>query len=195
MSQPAAGSFCRRRKLYGCRSAKGGLTPSGARNTRSMAAQKERGNTMDRTRRSILTLAAAALGLAYAGAAQAQANYPTRPITIIVPFAAGGPTDVITRIVTQHMSQTLGQQFVVENVVGAGGTTGSTRAARAANDGYTLITGHVGTHAASVALYPGSAIQPPEGLSSRSRCSPARRSSSWRRRISRRRTSTSSSPR
>jgi tripartite-type tricarboxylate transporter receptor subunit TctC len=119
-----------------------------------MAARKKWGNTMDRTRRSILTLAAAALGLAYAGAAQAQASYPTRPITIIVPFAAGGPTDVITRIVTQHLAQTLGQQFVVENVVGAGGTTGATRAARATNDGYTLITGHVGTHAASVALYP-----------------------------------------
>lgn len=107
------------------------------------------------SRRSILTLAAALLGTAVVGtAAQAQANYPTRPITIIVPFAAGGPTDVITRIVTQHMSQTLGQQFVVENVVGAGGTLGATRAARATNDGYTLITGHMGTHAASVALYP-----------------------------------------
>ena len=97
----------------------------------------------------------AAIGLAaIGGAANAQGAYPSRPITIIVPFAAGGPTDVITRIVTQHMSQTLGQQFVVENVVGAGGTVGATRAARATNDGYTLITGHVGTHAASVALYP-----------------------------------------
>lgn len=107
------------------------------------------------SRRSILTFAAALMSVAIAGtAAQAQANYPTRPITIIVPFAAGGPTDVITRIVTQHMSQTLGQQFVVENVVGAGGTLGATRAARATPDGYTLITGHMGTHAASVALYP-----------------------------------------
>ena len=81
-------------------------------------------------------------------------DYPTRPITLIVPFAAGGPTDVISRIVGEHMSRTLGQQLVIENVVGAGGTTASTRAKRAAPDGYTLITGHMGTHAASVALYP-----------------------------------------
>ena len=81
-------------------------------------------------------------------------DYPTRPITLIVPFAAGGPTDVISRIVGEHMSRTLGQQIVIENVVGAGGTTASTRAKRANPDGYTLITGHMGTHAASVALYP-----------------------------------------
>jgi tripartite-type tricarboxylate transporter receptor subunit TctC len=93
-----------------------------------------------------------ALGLA-AGAAAAQ-EYPTRPITLIVPFAAGGPTDVISRIVGEHMSRTLGQQLIIENVVGAGGTTASTRAKRANPDGYTLITGHMGTHAASVPLYP-----------------------------------------
>ena len=81
-------------------------------------------------------------------------DYPTKNITLIVPFAAGGPTDVISRIVGEHMSRTLGQQLVIENVVGAGGTTASTRAKRAAPDGYTLITGHMGTHAASVALYP-----------------------------------------
>src|ERR1044071_2043146 len=81
-------------------------------------------------------------------------EYPTRPITLIVPFAAGGATDVISRIVRGHISRTLGQQLVIENVVGAGGTTASTRAKRAAPDGYTLITGHMGTHAASVALYP-----------------------------------------
>lgn len=73
---------------------------------------------------------------------------------MIVPFAAGGPTDVVARIVAQHMSATLGQAIVIENVVGAGGTTATTRAARAANDGYTLITGHMGTHAAAVPLYP-----------------------------------------
>ena len=71
-----------------------------------------------------------------------------RSITMIVPFAAGGPTDVISRIVTGHMAQTLGQSIIIENVVRAGGTTATTRAARAANDGYTLITGHMGTHAA-----------------------------------------------
>ncbi len=95
-------------------------------------------------------VAMSALGL---GAAAAQ-DYPARPITVIVPFAAGGPTDVITRIVTEHMSRTLGSQLVVENVVGAGGTTASTRTKRAAPDGYTIMTGHMGTHAASVGLYP-----------------------------------------
>ena len=94
-------------------------------------------------------------------AAQAQAQtYPTRSITMIVPFAAGGPTDVISRIVTGHMAQTLGQSIIIENVVGAGGTTATTRAARAANDGYTLITGHMGTHAAAVPLYPNLAYHP-----------------------------------
>ena len=79
-----------------------------------------------------------------------------------MPFAAGGPTDVISRIVGEHMSRTLGQSLVIENVVGAGGTTGSTRAMRATNDGYTIITGHMGTHAASVALYPNLAYKPAE---------------------------------
>jgi tripartite-type tricarboxylate transporter receptor subunit TctC len=88
-----------------------------------------------------------------AGAATAQ-NYPSRPITVIVPFAAGGPTDVIARIVTDNMSRTVGQTFVIENVVGAGGTTGVTRAKRARPDGYTLVMGHMGTHAAAPALYP-----------------------------------------
>lgn len=87
-------------------------------------------------------------------------DYPTRTITMIVPFAAGGPTDVIARIVTGHMAQTLGQSIIIENVVGAGGTTATTRAARAANDGYTLITGHMGTHAASVPLYSKLAYHP-----------------------------------
>ena len=86
--------------------------------------------------------------------------YPSRAITMIVPFAAGGPTDVISRIVTGHMAQTLGQSIIIENVVGAGGTTATARAARAANDGYTLITGHMGTHAASVPLYPKLAYHP-----------------------------------
>jgi tripartite-type tricarboxylate transporter receptor subunit TctC len=91
--------------------------------------------------------------------AQAQ-SYPTRSITMIVPFAAGGPTDIIARIVTAHMAQTLGQAIIIENVVGAGGTTATTRASKGANDGYTLITGHMGTHAASVPLYPKLAYHP-----------------------------------
>jgi tripartite-type tricarboxylate transporter receptor subunit TctC len=110
----------------------------------------------------IRTLAGAIAGLAlvfqsHGGMAQ---DYPTRPITVIVPFAAGGPTDVISRIVGEHMSRTLGQQIVIENVLGAGGTIAGTKAKNATNDGYTLITGHMGTHAASVALYPNLAYHP-----------------------------------
>jgi tripartite-type tricarboxylate transporter receptor subunit TctC len=114
---------------------------------------------------SIRTLAAGAYAAvlaslcSFVSPAEAQ-TYPTRSITMIVPFAAGGPTDVISRIVTSHMAQTLGQSIIIENVVGAGGTTATTRAARAANDGYTLITGHMGTHAASVPLYPKLAYHP-----------------------------------
>jgi len=103
--------------------------------------------------------AVAAFGAIGLGIAQAQ-EYPTRTITMIVPFAAGGPTDVVARIVTGHMAQTLGQSIIIENVVGAGGTTATTRAAHAANDGYTLITGHMGTHAAAVPLYPKLAYHP-----------------------------------
>jgi tripartite-type tricarboxylate transporter receptor subunit TctC len=107
------------------------------------------------------SLAGGGLAALCALAAPAQAQtYPTRSITMIVPFAAGGPTDVVARIVTAHMAQTLGQGIIIENVVGAGGTTATTRAARAANDGYTLITGHMGTHAASVPLYPNLAYHP-----------------------------------
>jgi len=109
----------------------------------------------------IRALAGACLASLCAFVAPAEAQtYPTRSITMIVPFAAGGPTDVISRIVTAHMAQTLGQSIIIENVVGAGGTTATTRAARAANDGYTLITGHMGTHAASVPLYPKLAYHP-----------------------------------
>ena len=104
--------------------------------------------------------ALAGLALAFQSHGALAQDYPSRPITLIVPFAAGGPTDVISRIVGEHMSRTLGQQIVVENVVGAGGTTASTKAKNATNDGYTLITGHMGTHAASVALYPKLAYNP-----------------------------------
>ncbi len=97
-------------------------------------------------------LLAAALVLPIS-AAWAQA-YPTKPVTMIVPFAAGGPTDIVARIVGEHMSKTLGQQVVIENVAGAGGTTGITRGKQAAPDGYTIMMGHMGTHGAAPALYP-----------------------------------------
>jgi putative tricarboxylic transport membrane protein len=81
-------------------------------------------------------------------------SYPIRPVTIVVPFAAGGPTDIIARIVGQHFSKSLGQQFIIENIAGAGGTTGITRGAQAKPDGYTIMMGHMGTHGAAPALYP-----------------------------------------
>ena len=106
---------------------------------------------------SLLAVAFVVVNVPQSAVAQ---DYPNRSITVIVPFAAGGPTDVIARIVTDHMSKTLGQQIVIENVVGAGGTTASTRAMRADPDGYTLIMGHMGTHAAAVGLYPKLAYDP-----------------------------------
>ncbi len=109
--------------------------------------------------KAIVRLLAASLALGSATSARAQ-DYPARAITVIVPFAAGGPTDIVARIVSDHMSKTLGQQLVIENVVGAGGTTGVTRAMRAAPDGYTIVMGHMGTHAAAPALYPNLAYNP-----------------------------------
>src|SRR5262245_35333331 len=105
-----------------------------------------------------VTLMATAL-LIVIGSAQAQ-TYPTRPGTVIIPFAAGGPADSTGRIVADIFSKALGQQFVVENIGGAGGATGTTRAARAAPDGYTIALGHMGTHAAAVALTPNLAYKP-----------------------------------
>jgi tripartite-type tricarboxylate transporter receptor subunit TctC len=80
-------------------------------------------------------------------------SYPDKPINVIVPFAAGGPTDVVARLLGEHMSNTLGQQLIVENVGGAGGTTGMTRVATAEPDGYTLGVGNMGTQSAAPALY------------------------------------------
>jgi tripartite-type tricarboxylate transporter receptor subunit TctC len=97
--------------------------------------------------------AAAASVVLLVGSAGAQ-TYPTRPVTILVPFAAGGPTDIIARIIGEYFSKSFGQQFIVENIAGAGGTTGITRGAQAAPDGYTIMMGHMGTHGAAPALYP-----------------------------------------
>ncbi|MGL5113680.1 MAG: tripartite tricarboxylate transporter substrate-binding protein, partial [Beijerinckiaceae bacterium] len=97
-------------------------------------------------------LAASLFVVSGAFGAMAQA-FPNRPLTIVVPFAAGGTTDVVARIMADHMSRTLGQQVVVENVAGAGGTTGATRVKRATPDGYTLLMGNLGTQAASVGIY------------------------------------------
>jgi tripartite-type tricarboxylate transporter receptor subunit TctC len=90
--------------------------------------------------------------VALTGTAVAQ-NYPTRSLTMVIPFAAGGPTDVLGRVVAAKMGDSLGQQVVVENVTGAGGQTGSKRVADAPPDGYNFVVGTVGTHAQSQTLY------------------------------------------
>src|SRR3954471_12326898 len=87
-------------------------------------------------------------------------NYPARAVTVIVPFAPGGPADITGRIVADIFTRHLGQQFVVENVGGAGGTTGSLRGAGATPDCYTLNLGHMGTHGAAPALYPNLGYDP-----------------------------------
>jgi len=100
----------------------------------------------------MMRLAAAAVSLA-AAAAHAQ-DYPKRPITMIVPFAAGGTSDVIARVVAEEMAKSLAQPIVIENVAGAGGSTALTRAARAEPDGYTIAIGNAGTSAAAYTIYP-----------------------------------------
>src|SRR5438309_4248499 len=99
-----------------------------------------------------LTAAAFGLSIAVTGAVLAQ-SYPNKPMTMIIPFAAGGPTDVLGRVTAQRMSEALGHQVIVENVGGAGGMTGSKRVADAAPDGYTFVLGTVGTHAQSQTIY------------------------------------------
>ena len=101
-----------------------------------------------------LTIAAVtAAMLAGIVAASGQA-YPSKPITIIVPFAAGGQTDALARVLADRMRQSLGQTIVIENVTGAGGTLGVARAVRSAPDGYTVSIGHLGTHVINGAIYP-----------------------------------------
>src|SRR5215475_1612293 len=111
-------------------------------------------------RRKFLRLVAGAAALPAVTRRAWARSYPTRPVTIIVPFAPGGGADVSARIAGEYMSRTLGQRFVIENFPGAGGTTGSIRAMRATPDGYTIDIGHIGTHAISVWLYPQLAYKP-----------------------------------
>lgn len=97
------------------------------------------------------------LGLALAGAlplaAAAQPAYPTKPVRVIVPFVAGGTTDIFARLIAEKLSQQLGQQFIIDNRGGAGGNIGTDAVAKAAPDGYTLVMGTVGTHAINASLY------------------------------------------
>src|SRR5262245_37534021 len=99
--------------------------------------------------RLILTAIAA---LAFGGSAAAQ-NFPSRPITIIVPFSAGGPSDVMARILAERMKVSLVEAVLVENVTGAGGSIGVGRAVKSAADGYTISFGHLGTHVSNGAVY------------------------------------------
>ncbi|KAB0679731.1 tripartite tricarboxylate transporter substrate-binding protein [Aureimonas leprariae] len=110
-----------------------------------------------------LALAALAATLAI-GTASAQENYPTQPITIVVPFTAGGPTDTVTRLVAQSMSADLGQQVLVQNVGGAGGTLGAGQVAKAKPDGYTLLLHHIGM-STSPTLYRQLAFDPVKDFS------------------------------
>src|SRR4029078_2550711 len=96
---------------------------------------------------------AAALLAGLMASAQAQ-TVPSKPITIIVPFAAGGPREVLSGVLAEKMRVTLKETVVIENVTGAAGTIGVTRAVRSPADGYTLSFGHLGTHVVNGAIYP-----------------------------------------
>jgi len=97
-------------------------------------------------------LCAAALMVAVSGGASAQ-SFPQKPIQMVIPFAAGGPTDLLGRVMAERMSQTIGQTVIVENVTGAGGMLGAQKVAQAKPDGYTFVLGTVGTHAVNQTLY------------------------------------------
>jgi tripartite-type tricarboxylate transporter receptor subunit TctC len=98
-------------------------------------------------------IGAALVGLMASSLSAAAQNYPERPITLVIPFAAGGPTDVLGRVMAQRMGEILGQTVIVENVGGAGGMTGANRVKSAAPDGYNVVLGTVGTHAQGQTLY------------------------------------------
>jgi tripartite-type tricarboxylate transporter receptor subunit TctC len=104
-------------------------------------------------RRVLLAAVTSAVCLATTGAVLAQANYPAKPITYIVPFGAGGTTDVLARLVTQKAGPALGTTFIIDNKPGAGGGTGSDITAKAAPDGYTIQGGTISSHAINVSLY------------------------------------------
>ena len=106
---------------------------------------------MSKLKSAAVALAALALSAASFGAASAQ-DYPSRTVTMVVPFAAGGPTDTVARLVAESMSRSLGQQVIVENVGGAGGTRGAGQVAKFAPDGYTVLLHHIG-QATSATLY------------------------------------------
>src|ERR1700704_6735695 len=109
-------------------------------------------------RRTLFIAGLAAAHIAVAPAAGQ--DYPTRPVVIVVPFAAGGGNDILARLIAQHMSRTLGQPFVIENRTGAGGTIGARAVAKAAPDGHTLMVGHSGVFGVAPALYADPGYEP-----------------------------------
>lgn len=113
----------------------------------------------------VLGSLAAVIASVSAGPAQAQ-NYPNRHITIVVPFTAGAVADTVSRLLAPALAKQLGQQVIVENIGGAGGTTGVTRAAKSAPDGYTIAYASTGTHAGATALYPNLGYDPVESFES-----------------------------
>jgi tripartite-type tricarboxylate transporter receptor subunit TctC len=104
-------------------------------------------------KRRHLLQAAATLPLVTAPFIARAQGYPSKPITVVVPFAAGGPTDALARVLCQKMGEFLGQQMIVDNAAGAGGTIGVNKAAKANPDGHTLLFTHMGTLAVNIALY------------------------------------------
>ena len=104
-------------------------------------------------RRPVLALLAALTVTPLSGPVFAQAAYPNRPITMVVPFAAGGPTDLMARLIGEGMSKQLGQQIIIDNTTGAAGTIGVGKVVHAAPDGYTISIGHLGTHVANGTIY------------------------------------------
>jgi tripartite-type tricarboxylate transporter receptor subunit TctC len=108
---------------------------------------------MTLARRSLLALAAAAATVALPGTVLAQAGWPTKPVRIVVPFAPGGTTDILARVLAPELSKAFGQPFVVDNRGGAGGNIGAEHVAKSPGDGYTLLMGTVGTHGINKALY------------------------------------------
>ena len=103
------------------------------------------------TRRHLLAAAAALIALS---GANAQSTWPSKPVRIVVPFAAGGTTDILARALAPELQKAFGQPFVVDNKPGAGGNNGAAEVSKAAPDGYTLLMGTVGTHAINPSLYP-----------------------------------------
>src|SRR3954468_816209 len=132
--------------------------PNGRRSpNRSAGSRNSEGSTMTASRTAGWTVALAAVVLATAAVAQ---DYPARPITLVVPYAAGGGNDAMARVVADRMSATLGQQIVIENRGGAGGSIATRQVARAEPDGYTLGLGGTGTLAIDPTLYPNVGYDP-----------------------------------